>query len=308
VGRRKILVVGEHAVVAASLRDRPDGFRRTARAEEIWQEMGLAPGLFGVNGDTWRRQRRMVMAGFDPAHVKRYFPSMQKVGERLSGRWRKAALAGAAIDLQADLMRYTVDTIAGLAFGAEVNTLESDEDVIQRHLEKIFPALFRRILSPLPLWRPSFICTPADRRLARSVAAVNLAVDGFIVQARARMRAEPALRAHPGNLLEAMIAAADVEGGGIDDRQVAGNVLTMLLAGEDTSANTIAWMIHLLWKNPQALARSSAEVRGARGRVRARALAGGGRPGRRRQRRQARRYAFRGGAAHLSRPLRRCWK
>ena len=38
-------------------------------------------------------------------------------------------------------MRYTVDTIAGLAFGAEVNTLESDGDVIQQHLDKIFPAL-----------------------------------------------------------------------------------------------------------------------------------------------------------------------
>ena len=38
-------------------------------------------------------------------------------------------------------MRYTVDVIAGLAFGAEVNTLESDDDVIQQHLDKIFPTL-----------------------------------------------------------------------------------------------------------------------------------------------------------------------
>ena len=53
----------------------------------------------------------------------------------------RRATAAAPIDLQADLMRFTVDAIAGLAFGTDINTLESDDDVIQRHLDKIFPAL-----------------------------------------------------------------------------------------------------------------------------------------------------------------------
>jgi cytochrome P450 len=258
-GNRRALVVGDHEAVAGILRDRPDGFRRTSRLQEIGREMGLEPGVFGVNGDAWRRQRRMVMAGFDPAHVKRYFPSLLSVAQRLAARWEKAATQGHSIDLQADLMRYTVDAIAGLAFGAEVNTLESDGDVIQQHLNKIFPALFRRIMAPVPIWR--LVRSAADRQLERSILAVNAAVDGFIAQARARMRADPSLREHPRNLLEAMIAAADKPDSGIDDRQVAGNVMTMLLAGEDTTANTIAWMIHLLWRNPPALASATDEVR-----------------------------------------------
>ena len=56
-------------------------------------------------------------------------------------------------------------------------------------------------------------------------------------------------------------SAAEQPASGITDAQVAGNVLTMLLAGEDTTANTVAWMIHLLWRNPAALARATAEVR-----------------------------------------------
>ncbi|MDM0014470.1 cytochrome P450 [Variovorax sp. J22P168] len=258
-GRRRLLVVGDHAGVAATLRDRPDGFKRTTRMEQVATEMGLKPGLFGANGDDWRRQRRMVMAGFDPAHVRHYFPSLQKVGQRLAGRWAAAAREGRAIDLQADLMRYTVDTIAGLAFGAEVNTLESDGDVIQQHLDKIFPALVKRMLAPLPTWR--LLPSRADRALKQGVEAVNLAVDGFIADARARMAADPSLRAAPRNLLEAMIAAADEPGSGIDDAQVSGNVMTMLLAGEDTTANTIAWMIDLLWRHPAALRRAVDEVR-----------------------------------------------
>lgn len=259
MGPRRILVVGDHEVVAKVLRDRPDGFRRTSRLEEIGTELGLKPGVFGAHGESWRRQRRMVMAGFDPAHVKGYFPSMQGVAARLAGRWTKAAREGATIDLQADLMRFTVDTIAGLAFGAQVNTLESDEDVIQRHLDRIFPVLFKRMLSPVPLWR--FVTRQADRDVAHAIRQVDIAVAGFIAQARERMRQEPDRVTHPRNLLEAMVAAADEPGSGIDDDTVAGNVLTMLLAGEDTTANTLAWMIHLLWRNPSALQRATEEVR-----------------------------------------------
>ncbi len=254
-----VLVVAEHVVIAAVLRNRPDVFQRTPRLNQVWTEMGLPPGIFGSNGDAWRQQRRMVMAGFDPAHVKRYFPSLQQVSERLARRWQRAAKSGTTIDLQSDLMRYTVDTIAGLAFGAEVNTLESDADVIQQHLDSIFPALTRRILAPVPTWR--WWRSRRDRALESSVLAVKHAVDGFVDAARARLQAEPARHESPPNLLEAMIAAADRPGSGIDDAQVAGNVVTMLLAGEDTTANTIAWMLDLLWRHPAALQRAIDEVR-----------------------------------------------
>lgn len=261
LGPRRLLVVGDHKLSAEVLRDRPDGFSRTQRLEEVAAEMGLTGGVFGANGDTWRRQRRMVMASFDPGHVKAYFPALQKVSQKLVERWQRAVRQGQGIDLQADLMRFTVDTIAGLAFGSEVDTLSRDDDVIQNHLDRIFPALSQRIFAVIPWWRiwPS----RADRELVTAVREVMAAVQGFIAQARQRLQADPARRAHPANLLEAMLVAADEPDSGIDDRQVAGNVLTMLLAGEDTTANTLAWTIDLLWRHPAALARARDEVRAA---------------------------------------------
>ena len=261
LGPRRVVVLGDHQLIANALRDRPDGFRRTTRFEQVWTEMGLLGGVFGATGDEWRRQRRMVMASFDPGHVKRFYPSLQKVGRRLVARWQDAARDGSIIDLQADLMRFTVDAVAGLAFGADVNTLQSDEDVIQKHLGRIFPALFNRIFAPLPVWR--WLPSAADRELRLSVAAVNTAVDEFIAQARQRLKSEPGLRENPENLLEAMLVAADEPDSGIDDKQVAGNVLVMLLAGEDTTANTLAWMVWLLSRHPAAMARARDEVRGA---------------------------------------------
>ncbi|HEY4066715.1 MAG TPA: cytochrome P450 [Burkholderiaceae bacterium] len=253
------LGVTDTDAVTAALRDRPDGFRRTQLMETIGLEMGMTPGVFAANGEAWRRQRRMVMAGFDPTHVRAYFPSLLKGAQRLRGRWLKAASAGASIELQPELMRYTVDAISGLAFGVEVNTLESDDEIIQRHLDKIFPALQKRLFSIIPWWR--LVRSPADRQLERSMAAVNQAIAGFIAQARTRLAAEPARRAQPPNLLEAMIVAADAGDSGLDDRDVHGNVLTMLLAGEDTTANTLAWMIYLLHRHPAALQRAQQEVR-----------------------------------------------
>jgi cytochrome P450 len=258
LGRERLLVVADHAAMAAVLRDRPEGFRRTKRLRDVAAEMGLAGGVFGAEGEAWKRQRRMVMAGFDPRHLRAYFPSLVKVSRRLEGRWRQAAAKQAPIDLQADLMRFTVDAISGLAFGADVNTLESDDDIIQRHLDKIFPAMFRRMFSPLPLhhwWK-----TAADRQLERSVAEVNRAIDGFIAAARARLDAEPERRAAPHNLLEAMLVAAADTDSGITDIEVSGNVMTMLLAGEDTTANTLAWAIWLLRTHPDCLERARAEV------------------------------------------------
>lgn len=261
-GPREVLVLSDPQAIAVMLRSRPEGFQRSQRLTSIAGEMGFT-GLFTANGDDWRRQRPMMMGAFDPTHIRQFFPSLVVVAQRLARRWEAAADAGQDIDLKADLMRFTVDVAAGLAFGSEVNTLEGGEDVIQRHLDQVFPALFERIVSPIDWWR--IVKRPRDRQLDRALAALHEAVRGFIAQARARIEADPALRERPRNLIEAMVAARDQPDSGVSDADVAGNVLTTLLAGEDTTAHTLAWLIELLWRHPQALERARDEVRGVLG-------------------------------------------
>ena len=258
-GRNRQLVVTDAELLNAVMRERPDTFRRSPFTSRIGAEMGLPQGLFSAEGDDWRKQRRMVMAAFAPGHVRAYFPSLLKVALRLRGRWQRAAREGRPIPLQADLMRYTVDAIAGLAFGKDINTLEAGDDVIQRHLDKLLPAIYRRVLSFVPYWR--WFKRAADRELEHSVAVINDEIGGLVAQARQQLLLEPSRREQPRHLLEAMIVAADQPDSGLDDRHVVGNVLTMLLAGEDTTANTLAWMIHLLQRHPGALRRAQQEVR-----------------------------------------------
>ena len=113
----------------------------------------------------------------------------------------------------------------------------------------------------LPYWRVFKL--PSDHAVDRSVAALHEAIAGFMASARERLRQDPARRENPPNLLEAFLLAAEQDGSGVNDDDVNGNVLTMLLAGEDTTANTLAWMIWLLHTHPQVLARARDEVRAA---------------------------------------------
>ena len=262
IGAREFVVLSNPEVVAAVLRDRPEGFQRTPRLTEIAHEFGF-DGVFTANGDRWRRQRPMVLAGLDPTHIRAFFPTLVKVTERLRHRWHRHAATGRAMDLQAELMRYTVDVTAGLAFGADINTIGSDDEVIQQHLDKILPALSRRTLALVPYWH--WFLLPADRALRGHLQALSEAVQGFIQSARLRLAHEPFRREQPANLIEAMIVERDREGSELTDADVAGNVLTMLLAGEDTTANSLAWAIWLLDEHPQAMVRAANEVHAALG-------------------------------------------
>jgi cytochrome P450 len=257
LGPRPMLVVSRAESIAAIMRDRPDGWRRMETMRDAIRESG-SHGLFSAEGDEWRRQRRLVMAAFDPAHLKRYFESMVQVTDRLRQRLDAAARSGEAIDLQTILMRYTVDITTGLAFGIDLNTQQHPDHPLQGHLEVMFPMLMRRLNAPFPWWR--YVRLPSDRAFDRHLVHIHEAVRGFVQAARERIERDPALRERPQNLIEALILARDDHGASLSEEELLGNVLTVLLAGEDTTANTLCWMLYLLHMDRAVWSELVAEV------------------------------------------------
>jgi cytochrome P450 len=255
ITHRTFLAISDPNLIATVLRQRPDIFLKGPRLVQVSKDFGFH-GLFAANGDAWRKQRQIVMAGLDPAHLKAYLPAIADVTQKLKDRWIEAARAEREIDVLADLMRYTVDVTTCLAFGRNLNTLETDDaDVIQKHLNVVFPTMLRRLLAPTDFehWIPK-------RGVRQHALALREAVQGFIRDARKQISDQPDLATRPQNLLQALIAASDQETDSLSDEDLAGNVLTMLLAGEDTTANTLAWLIWLLHSNPQEWANAEAEV------------------------------------------------
>jgi cytochrome P450 len=246
MGPRRVYVSADAEQLQTVLRERPERYRRMRQLEECIDEMG-ANGVFSVEGEAWRPQRRLVMEALNATHFRAFFPVIREITQRLLRRWQGAADRGETVDMTQDLVRFTVDVTTALAFGEDPNTMERDGDLIQDHLAVVFPRLMARINAPLPYWR--YVKLPQDRRLDRALTAIRAHVDGLIVAARRHLSEAP--QTAPRNVLEAMLRASDQEGSQIDDAVVRANVMTLLLAGEDTTAHTLAWTMYFLGQHPQ---------------------------------------------------------
>ncbi len=257
IGPHRIAVISDRSTIQRILVQRPGGFRRTAMLESVAAEMRLK-GVFAAEGEDWRRQRRIVVAALNRARLKDFFPALAVTVGRLRRRWERAADRGEPVDLCRDLMRFTVDVTVQLAFGVDANTLETPGPVIQRHLDKVFPVLHRRVNAPFPWWR--YIRLPSDRALDRALEALEREVGDMVRATRERMAAEPGRRDTPTNFLEAILGAVEMEDSGFTDAEIFANAGTLLLAGEDTTANTIAWTVHCFTEHPGHFERARREV------------------------------------------------
>ena len=255
---RPVVITSDPKLAEPMYRARPDTFRRWSSLEPVFAEMQTS-GVFSAEGDAWRSQRRLAMEALSQRHLRGFTPTLIAVAERLRKRWNLAAESGRELDMAEELKRFTVDVTTQLVFGRDLNTLEKgDEDVIQRHLGLIFPAFDRRLNSPFPYWR--YVRLPGDRAVDKALAAVRAWLETVVAATRKELTEDPARAAKPANFIEAMLTAKDENGEAFTDEVIFGNALTMLLAGEDTTAYTLAWAVHHLCDAPAAMATLRREI------------------------------------------------
>ncbi len=259
LGRKPILIISDNALIAGLLRDRPDGLRRSSRSSTILTELGTS-GVFSHEGDEWRKERKLVMRGLTPEVIKRFYPTLVMMTERLRRRWMAAVITGRQVDLLRDLKAYALDVTLGLAMGQDVNCLEHDANPLQRDIETVFYRIARRLTAPIAYWRHFKL--PADRATDAAGVRIREAVRGFIDATRRDLAANPERAAKPGNMLEALLVARDEPDSGFTDEHVIGNAITMVFAGEDTTSNTIAWLLNFVARHGDVAAaiRSEADM------------------------------------------------
>lgn len=248
-GTRRMVVVADAKLQGEVLRARPDTYRRVRTIETLLTELGIE-GVFSAEGAAWKPQRKLAMEALAPKNLRTFYPSLVQVADRLRTRWTAAARSGRTLDLLDEFRRVTVDVTTRLVFGHDLNTLGSEQkDPLSLLLEPLFPALNRRLSALVPYWR--FVRLPADRALDSTMQRLFVWVQARVQQARDALTAHPERTEHPTNFLEAMLVAKDDRGVGFSDTVITGNALTMLVAGEDTTANTLAWAVHHLSDDPR---------------------------------------------------------
>lgn len=256
LGTQTIVVTAQKDEIMRLLRDRPDAIQSEQRISRIIEESS-ASGLFTAEGDVWRHDRKLVMQAMTPEVIHAFFPEFVRLMQRLLTRWQHRLDAGRKIDLVRDLKAFTLDVTVGIAMGQDINALENEGDLLQEDIQFVFDRIARRMTAPFPYWR--YVKLPADREAVMRFDRIRNSVADFVAQGRVRLAAEPARRAKPANMLEAMLMARDAPGSGFTDLNVIGNAITMVFAGEDTTSTSIAWALHYVSTHPEVAARLAQE-------------------------------------------------
>lgn len=202
-------------------------------------------GLLTSEGDFWLRQRRLMQPAFQRLRVATYAPIMVDLTEQMLRRWQP----GQACDIHNEMMQLTLAIAARTLFDAEAGSKADEVREALKVLQDSFLVRFNRLL-PTPTWVP----TPHNLQLKRAIRRLDNLLYQFIQQ---RRRSGETHR----DLLSLLLEARDEQDHtGMNDKQLRDEMMTLFLAGHETTALSLSWTWYLLAQHPEVAARLAAEV------------------------------------------------
>lgn len=212
----------------------------------------LGQGLVTSEGALWQRQRELANPAFRPAKLSQYLATMADCTADLVADWH-AANHAAPIDIQREMTRLTLSIVGRTLFGLD---LSSQHERAATAFAGALQAIGRRGPASLqvPLWLP----TPANIRFRHILSELDELIFEVIRQFRAG-QAENADQTLLGAYLEGL---DPITGEAMDDRQLRDEVITLYLAGHETTASLLGWALYRLSRHPEIQARVRAEIDG----------------------------------------------
>lgn len=195
----------------------------------------LGEGLLTSEGDFWRRQRRLAQPGFHKERIAGYGQTMVDIAERELLRWQD----GEERDIHADMMRVTLEIVGKTLFGANV---VDDANDIAEGLDAVLSRYTDPIAMGVPHWDK--LPTPLNRRFNAGVARIDRVIRKLLADHHAGRVGDR------DDLLSLLRAARDEDGSGMSEEQLRDEVITLILAGHETTAIALSWTWVLLAQHP----------------------------------------------------------
>ncbi|MFE2723851.1 cytochrome P450 [Kitasatospora sp. NPDC059327] len=232
LGPHPTVLVTDPDAVQHVLGRHPDRYvKRSHRARMLAGE-----GVLSATGEAWKRQRRLLQSQFTGPGMRRYEQRIAEAARRAADRWAGYARTGEQLDIAEEMRHFALDTIWRALTGRPL------DDRTDREL-----AAVARVVAALPT-------LPADGTDARDAVADDLArIDAVAHAAIDAARRDPA----GDGLLRVLTDAAD-EHPEYTDRLIRDELVTLLVAGHETTATTLTWLFLLLDANPEARTRALA--------------------------------------------------
>ncbi|HLU68750.1 MAG TPA: cytochrome P450, partial [Kofleriaceae bacterium] len=205
----------------------------------------LGQGLLTSEGERWRRQRKRAAPSFSRADIAVYGDTMVESARTLARRMGD----GEVRDVHADMTGVTLEVVVRTLFDvASVPDADRVGDTVSSLVESYRTAYvgWQRLL-------PDWVPTPSRRRFHRSVRDIDRVLAPILRDARASGR-------RGSDLLSRLIAAVDEDGTGMSDTELRDEIVTLFLAGHETTAIALTAALYLLGEHPEVRARALAEI------------------------------------------------
>ncbi|XP_062153458.1 cytochrome P450 97B2, chloroplastic [Alnus glutinosa] len=270
-GPKAFVVVSDPIVARHILRENAFFYDKGILADILEPIMGK--GLIPADLDTWKQRRRVIAPGF---HVL-YLEAMVKIftdcsertilkfekllqGENLGGRKTME------LDLEAEFSSLALDIIGLSVFNHDFGSVTKESPVIKAVYGTLFEAEHRSTFY-FPYWKLPLArwIVPRQRKFQKDLKIINDCLDGLIRNAkdtRQEIDVEKLQQRDYKNLKDASLLRflVDMRGADVDDRQLRDDLMTMLIAGHETTAAVLTWAIFLLAQNPSKMRKAQAEI------------------------------------------------
>jgi cytochrome P450 len=249
VGLRELCLVSDPAGVKRVLQDNVDNYGRDTRSFAALRDT-LGDSLLTITGERWRRNRRLAQPAFHKQRLAGFAAVMSECAAAAIERWKGRAARGGAFDVAPEMARLTLQILGRCIFQRD---LTDEADAIGRALTVVLHHTVSTVESLLPV--PKAIPTPANRRFRQALRELDRVVMSLIEERRRSGEDR-------GDLLSMLLEARDeATGEGLTDRQLRDEVMTLLLAGHETTAMSLSWTLLLLSQHPAVRRAVEAEAR-----------------------------------------------
>lgn len=247
LGPRDVLVVAEPGAAREVLVAGAASFRKGRGIQKMRDFLG--DGLLTAEGETWRTHRRLMQPAFHRAALEGMADEIVGATGPLLARLEGAARSGETVDVASEMLHVTLRVVAAVLFGAALR----DEDLraVERELPPLLASTAARVRSVVD-WR---LPTPSLLRERAAARALDALVHRIIRERRAS-------GAEGNDLLGMLLAARDEKGGGgLSDAELRDEVMTLFLAGHETTATLLTYLFLNLSRHPEVREGVQAEVR-----------------------------------------------
>ncbi|XP_057838898.1 protein LUTEIN DEFICIENT 5, chloroplastic isoform X2 [Cryptomeria japonica] len=260
-GPKSFVIVSDPMVAKHILKDNSKSYSKGILAEIL--EFVMGKGLIPADGEVWRVRRRAIVPALHRKYVEAMLELFGRAAENLCKKLDAASNDGEDVEMESLFSRLTLDVIGKAVFNYEFDSLSNDTGIVEAVYDVLREAEARST-ALIPYWNIPIVkdLFPRQRKVSASLKLINEILDDLIAICK-RMVEDEDVQFHEEyvnerdpSILHFLLASGD----DVSSKQLRDDLMTMLIAGHETTAAVLTWAFYLLAQNPEVTLKLQREV------------------------------------------------